>query len=136
MKKIFSVMIIIALFFGGVIFILNFNDKQGVSESKMIEKALSLMDKDKDISSYNIDRKTIIIDDEKNIDKDLFTWVIPYQKDISFDSYIRIGKMKTEKTDNDEYYVELLYNNELDKMIAYNILQSNTHKNPYSIVEE
>lgn len=133
-KKIFAI-VIIALFLG-VIFIWERNDKQRVNESKMIEKSLSLINENKELSCYNINQKTIVFDDKENIDKDSFTWVVTYQKDIGFDSYIRIGNLKTEKADNDEYYVELLYNEELDKIIAYNILQANTNKNPYVTVKE
>lgn len=133
-KKIFAI-VIIALFLG-VIFIWERNDKQRVNESKIIEKSLSLINKNKELSCYNIDQKTIVFDDKENIDKDSFTWVVTYQKDIGFDTYIRIGNLKTEKADNDEYYVELLYNEELDKIIAYNILQANTNKNPYLTVKE
>lgn len=133
-KKIFAIIIIALLL--GVIFIWGRSDKQRVNESKIIEKSLSLINENKELSCYNIDQKTIVFDDKENIDKDSFTWVVTYQKDIGFDSFIRIGNLKTEKADNDEYYVELLYNEELDKIIAYNILQANTNKNPYVTVKE
>jgi len=129
-KKFIFILLLILL---SIIIICKINNYE-TSKNKAVERSILLINEK--FSNSNINQDVIVVENKKQINIDSYTWLITYNNDINYDFYIRIGDVKTENIEKNECYAEFIYNNELDKIIAYNVLQSNTNRNPYNTIEE
>lgn len=138
MKKWLMFIIICIVIVGSLYFIKYYESPLNIDptfQNHLNQTAIDFIENDSELKVNTIDKNIVIIKNEKDIDMKSMSWLLASPQN-HYDYYIRVGNDNLKQAKKDECYVELLYSQELDQIIAYKILYTNLHTSPIIICEE